>query len=169
MPRSEEGKFVVPKDQLKRGLCRSSVARLVCRSLLLTHFVRPGRTGYARPAGNTRKPQRPCPRAASGHLPLHRTFGDEEGLRVYREEEAYLASTLSSPCDVQRPLDGRCGDPHPAREDALADFEAHAYHHRAPFSYRSVSPRCATASRRRRPLVRKYMEAGGRGISLKWY
>jgi hypothetical protein len=107
MPRSEEGKFVVPKDQLKRGLCRSSVARLVCRSLLLTHFVRPGRTGYARPAGNTRKPQRPCPRAASGRLPLHRTFGDEEGLRVYREEEAYLASRLSSPCDFNaRLMDG---------------------------------------------------------------
>src|SRR5215208_4780660 len=43
----------------------------------------------------------------SSNFPLAVTFGDEESLGVYREDEAHPAARFPCPCDLQRPLDGR--------------------------------------------------------------
>src|SRR5215217_7383440 len=55
-------------------------------------------------------------------------FGDEESLRLYREDEAYPAARFPSTCDVERTLDGRGGDTPLMCEDALADLDGNVYH-----------------------------------------
>src|SRR5215203_1070946 len=84
-------------------------------------------------------------RSISGSLSLVGATGDEESLRVYREEEAYPAPRLPFTCDLQRKLDGGGGDPHSAREDTLANLYAHTYHLRAPV-LRSDSPSAEVSS-----------------------
>src|SRR5215212_5282876 len=74
----------------------------------------------------------------SSCLPPARVFRDEEGLGVYREEEAYPSAGLAFPRYLQRILDGRGGDPGPARESALAGLDAHACHLRASPLFRSA-------------------------------
>src|SRR5215213_10089519 len=106
-------------------------------------------------------------RFISGSLSLVGATGDEESLRVYREEEAYPASRLPFSCQLQRQLDGGGGDPHPAREDTLANLDAHAYHLGAPLLLLSVSPSAEVCcvSGAEGLWSRRYCEAGGRGIS----
>src|SRR5215208_4128884 len=55
-------------------------------------------------------------------------FGDEERLGFYREDEVHPAARFPSPCDLERTLDGRGGDPRPVCEDAFADLDGNAYH-----------------------------------------
>src|SRR5215203_6953835 len=74
----------------------------------------------------------------SNNFPLAVTFGDEESLRVYREDEAHPTARFPCPCDLQRPLDGRGGDPHPARKGSLTNLDAHTYHVRIPPLPRSL-------------------------------
>src|SRR5215212_9696624 len=74
----------------------------------------------------------------SSRLPPAVVLGDEESLGIYREDEAYTATRFPCPCDLQRPLDGRGGDPGPARECTLTGLDGHAYHLRASPLFRSA-------------------------------
>src|SRR5215204_2509038 len=68
----------------------------------------------------------------SSNFPLAVTFGDEESLGVYREDEAHPAARFTCPYDLQRPLDGRGGDRHSARKGSLTNRYAHTDHVRIP-------------------------------------
>src|SRR5919107_2141123 len=74
----------------------------------------------------------------SSNFPLAVTFGDEESLAVYQEDETHPAARFPCPCNLQRPLDGRGGDPHPARKGSLTNLDAHTYHVRIPPLPRSL-------------------------------
>src|SRR3712207_2116650 len=95
-------------------------------------------------------------RSISGRLPPRAgSCGDEEDLRVYREDEAHSAAGLPLSCDLDCTLDGRGDDTHPVSEGAFSDLDCHAYHLGVPFpsvllfGYRSAQPPLVAFTKKR--------------------
>src|SRR5829696_6242891 len=119
-------------------------------------------------SGDSNPPRmaRCTPVPISSRPPPAVTLGNEEGLGVYREEEAYPVIGHTASRDLRHPLDGGGGDPRPARVGALTDLDDHAYHVRATSLFRSASPpdEARNHGPRRGSSVINVPEGRGRGI-----
>jgi hypothetical protein len=87
----------------------------------------------------------------------------------HREDEAHPATGHPVSRDLQRPLDVRGSNLHPAAEASLADLDGHAYHFGAPLFFASPLqlPERATTPGAGSFYQERYREIGWSGIGRK--